>query len=72
MSTRLYSDVVSGGSGSELENFEPQKRSRSGGLVSWLTEYQTENEEVALNKALEISKVILFPKRHMPYAIHVS
>ena len=34
----------------------------------WLSEYQTENEEVALNKALEVSKVIIFSKtQHAVY-----
>ena len=36
-------DVVSGSYGSEFENFEPQKQSRSDGLGSWLTEYQTKH-----------------------------
>ena len=56
LDTRLYSEVVSGSSGSE--DFELQKRPRGGSLVNWLSEYQTESEEVAVKKALEMSKKV--------------
>ena len=37
-------------------------------LINWLSEYQTENKEVALNNALEVSKVIIFSEtQHAVY-----
>ena len=56
MSARLYSEVVSGnGSSSSSEIEEP---SETLGMVNWLEEYQTEDEHVALQKAINLSKVI--------------
>ena len=48
MSKRLYSDVVSGSSSDE----------ENGVHSHWLSEYQTESEDVAVEKTLEASKVM--------------
>ena len=55
MSKQLYSEVVKGSSsGEELEICQTSK---TGSIVNWLREYQTDEEDVALEKALASSKV---------------
>ena len=56
MSARLYSEVVSG---SESSGDERPSTSRYC-LFNWMKTYQTENEDVALQKAIDLSKVIYF------------
>ena len=55
MSKQLYSEVVKGSSSEE--ELEMSKTSKSGSIVNWLHEYQTDEEDVALEKALNLSKV---------------
>lgn len=55
MSKRLYSEVVSKGSSSEDDS--EMRTPKSGCLVNWLREYQDDEEQVALEKALELSRV---------------
>ena len=55
---RLYSEVVSGSSGeSSGEKFtEGQSRQSRSSVCHWLLVYQTDWEDVASEKALELSK----------------
>ena len=55
MSKQLYSEVVKGSSSEE--ELEMCKTSKTGSIVNWLREYQTDEEDVALEKALTLSKV---------------
>ncbi len=55
MSKRLYSEVLSGSSSEE--DFEITKTSKPVSIVNWLNEYQIDEEDVALEKALGLSKV---------------
>ena len=55
MSKQLYSEVVKGSSSEE--ELEMSKTSKSESIVNWLHEYQTDEEDVALEKALNLSKV---------------
>ena len=55
MSKKLYSEVVKGSSSEE--ELEMSKTSKSGSIVNWLHEYQTDEEDIALEKALNLSKV---------------
>ena len=59
---RLYSEVVSGSPGeSSGEEFaEGQSRQPTNSVCNWLLAYQTGREDVALEKPLELSKVISF------------
>ena len=61
---RLYSEIVLGWSGETSgEKFaEGQSRQPRSSVCHWLLAYQTDREDVALEKALELSKVILFRK----------
>ena len=56
MSKQLYSEVVKGSS-SEEELEMSKTSAKSGSIVNWLHEYQTDEEDVALEKALTLSKV---------------
>ena len=58
----VYSEVVSGQSGeSSGEKFaKGQSRQPRSNVCHWLLAYQTDREDVTLEKALELSKVILF------------
>ena len=55
MSKQLYSEVVKGSSSEE--ELEMCQTSKTGSIVNWLREYQTDEEDVALEKALALSKV---------------
>ena len=55
MSKQLYSEVVKGSSSEE--ELEMCQTSKTGSIVNWLGEYQTDEEDVALEKALALSKV---------------
>ena len=55
MSKQLYSEVVKGSSSEE--ELEMCQTSKTGPIVNWLREYQTDEEDVALEKALALSKV---------------
>ena len=54
MSKKLYSDVVSSGSDSEVESGHIGSTSHGS---SWLLKFQKEDEEAALKKAIKLSKV---------------
>ena len=58
MSKRLYAGVVSSD-----DDLETGKTSGNSSIFDWMEEYQFENEEVALRKALDISKVSVFSFR---------
>ena len=63
----MYSKVVSGnGSSSSSEIEEPSKTL---GMVNWLEEYQTEDEHVALQKAINLSKVIFRTSCNIEYYV---
>ena len=53
MSKKLYSEVVSSGSDSEVESGHIGSTSHG----SWLLKFQKEDEETALKKAIKLSKV---------------
>ena len=55
MSKQLYSEVVKGSSSEE--ELEICQTSKTGSIVNWLREYQTDEEDVALEEALALSKV---------------
>ena len=55
MSKQLYSEVVKGSSSEE--ELEMCQTSKTDSIVNWLREYQTDEEDVALEKALALSKV---------------
>ena len=55
MSKQLYSEVVKGSSSEE--ELEMCQTSKTGSIVNWLREYQTDEEDVALEKALALSMV---------------
>ena len=48
MSKQLYSEVVKGSSSEE--ELEMCQTSKTGSIVNWLREYQTDEEDVALRK----------------------
>ena len=54
MSKKLYSEVVSSGSDSEVESGHIGSTSHGS---SWLLKFQKEDEETALKKAIKLSKV---------------
>ena len=58
--SRLHSEVVSGSPGeSSGEEFaEGQSRQPKNSVRNWLLAYQTDREDVALEKALELSKFV--------------
>ena len=61
MSKRLYSDVVKANSSKDAASERlPLDPPEAGSIVNWLTEYQVEEEHVALQKALDLSKVRFF------------
>ena len=55
MSKRLYARVVSSD-----DDLETGKTSGNSSILNWMHEYQVENEEVALRKAFDLSKVNVF------------
>lgn len=56
-SRKLYSEAAR--SGSSDENVSGQDENRHS-IVNWLSAYQDESEEIALKKAIQLSKVTLF------------
>ena len=54
MSKKLYSEVVSSGSDSEVESGHIGSTSHGS---SWLLKFQKQDEETALKKAIKLSKV---------------
>ena len=56
MSKQFYSEVVKGSSSEE--ELEMCQTSKTASIVNWLREYQTDEENVALEKALALSKVL--------------
>ena len=54
MAKRLYSEVVSGSESSDDE----RRDSASYPQLHWLEMYQTEDEDAALQKAINLSKLI--------------
>ena len=68
MSARLYSEVVSGNGSSSSSKIE-ERPSKTLGMVNWLEEYQTEDEHVALQKAINLSKVIFRTSCNIEYYV---
>ena len=56
---RLYSAVVSDNSSNSGDEFDTRCSSGTS-IFNWLHVYQTDDEEVALKKALDLSKVRFF------------
>ncbi len=54
---RLYSEVVSGSSGDETDLIISPAASPKHSFVNWLKDYQEEEEHMALEKAMNLSKV---------------
>jgi hypothetical protein len=52
MANRLYSEVVSGDESDRESSFTASPKS----MVNWLKDYQEEDEHIALEKALNLSK----------------
>ena len=58
MAKRLYSEVVSRSGSSEDEQYDGLGRPTGYPQLHWLSKYQTEDEAEALQRAINLSKVI--------------
>ena len=67
MSKQLYLEVVKGSSSEE--ELKMSKTSKSGSIVNWLHEYQTDEEDVALEKALNLMQGSLLNNLYFVLAV---
>lgn len=69
---RSYSEVVSESSASGSSSDEESTGRQNRVTPNWLLEYQTENEETALRKALSLSMQVSLPLIHIWFTFFIN